>query len=858
MGRRASPLELKLSATMFSATDRCCRASLLLLGALVAGAIAHAGIGVGKEFLLPNGSFENGFDAWSSWTSDGQVHLVPSAGPSGGLTTIQCDLTPGVEATLALTLPVAYPNSTPFDTQIFAAEGQKVEFGAWFYMAANCSVGDVFIQVLASDGLATTIIAESEHLHAASDPHGRWLFVRTRPVGATDARIPRGAVDFSVVLHVQAAGTVWLDEVQGGLFEYAEYTLGAPSFEDPTQFAQSWTTTGSVALSDPAAGRDAYYGERYLKLQGSGLAQAAQAILIGDGQASPAPKQVPEACGWFYLEPDVQGLGALGNPSLWVKLSISAWTPGTPLNSAVSMASVKWTPTLADKGTWVFLQTQPKTNQALPFDRTHLRLVVEKSLNGTVRTDFVQTGERYGVNGNPKRHVAANYVGWYRSPLFPGATTNPTSPAALWRNWAWLSPPACDPNYVALDHNPDCATSPSCIRMNLRRDGATSVDATLDSLPLAGTYDSRDPDLLRYHVRLARAIGIDSFVYDHQGHALAALNAAAGTEPINEECFEALLDAAEAPGSDLKIAVMYEPKVHFNGWIPNEPTLAAKKIGIENDLVHLVTTYFRRKSVLKHDGRLVVYIFRNGICDGAGTQCMQDSDWQDVFDQVKLVTGRALCLIADAQPGESSPFNGMSHWKLVTLGMLKYQNFTDFVNHIASWPAPTSEPLQALAEGSNSKSNAWASADDKNRFGVAIAWPGFDDSGVAGWAASNLLGNDGNSLCVRVGADLGGAFYSATLDAALASGSDWIQIATWNDWNEGTQIEPQWNARFVKYANNGWVAPQLILDQTLQRAYETQAAIAMFKGLALGVGLDPAAIEACAADYVRTAGVTYD
>ncbi len=840
------------------ATNRCCRAGLLLLGSMLAAGLAHAGVGVGKEFTLPNGSFERGLAPWSPWTSDGQVHLVPSAGPVGGLTTVRCDLTAGSEATLALKLPVANPNSTRADAVVFAGKGQKVEFGAWFQLGANCASGDVYLEVFASDGSTSSLIAESEHLNAASDPHNRWLYVHTRPVAVTDARIPQSAINFSVVLHVRAAGSVWFDEVQGGVFEYGEYNLAAPSFEDSAQVAQSWSSTGSVVLSDPAVGRDAYFGERYLKLQGSSLAQAAQAIPILSGRGAPAPKQLPEACAWVYLEPDVQGLGASGNPALWVKLSVSAWTPGTPLNTAVSMASVKWSPSLADKGTWVFLQTQPTTNQALPFDRTHLRVVIEKSLTGTVRADFVQAGERYGVNGNPRRHVACNYLGWYRSPLFPGATTNPSGAAALWRNWAWLSPPACDPNYLALGHNPDCATSPACIRLNLRRDGATSVDSTLDTLPLAGTYDSRDPDLLRYHVRLARAIGIDSFVYDHQGHTLAAQDAAAGTEPLNEACFEALLDAAEAPGSDLKIAVMYEPKVHFNGWIPNEPTLAAKKIGIENDLEHLVTTYFRRKSVLKHDGRMVVYIFRNALCDNTGTQCMQDSDWQEVSDTVELQTGRKLCLIADAPPGANSPFDGMSRWRLTALDMLKYRNFSDFVNRIASWPAPTSTPLQTLADDSNSKNTTWVNADDKNRFGVAVAWPGFDDSGVAGWADSNLLGNDGNSLCVRIGADLGGAFFATTLNAALASGSDWIQLATWNDWNEGTQIEPNWNRDFVTYAHNGLVAPQWILAQTLQRAYDAQSAIAMFKGLALGVGLDPAAIEACTSDYVRTAGVAYD
>jgi len=77
----------------------------------------------------------------------------------------------------------------------------------------------------------------------------------------------------------------------------------------------------------------------------------------------------------------------------------------------------------------------------------------------------------------------------------------------------------------------------------------------------------------------------------------------------------------------------------------------------------------------------------------------------------------------------------MSRWRLITLGILKYRTFTDLVNHVVSWPPPASALLDVLATESNSKDTAWARADDTQRFGVPIVWPGFDDSGVAGWAS---------------------------------------------------------------------------------------------------------------------------
>jgi len=122
----------------------------------------------------------------------------------------------------------------------------------------------------------------------------------------------------------------------------------------------------------------------------------------------------------------------------------------------------------------------------------------------------------------------------------------------------------------------------------------------------------------------------------------------------------------------------------------------------------------------------------------------------------------------------------------------------------------------------------------------------------------NLIGDDGQSLCVRVASELGGAFYATTWASALRSDCDWVQIATWNDWNEGTQIEPRWNANYSSFALAGVVPPPSIQQQVFRRAFDTQSAIANFKGVAAGSGPTPADIEACAAEYLRRARIAYD
>jgi hypothetical protein len=830
----------------------------------LAASFVRGGIDRTREFSLLNGSFDSGLASWSTWSSSGQPCFTASSGPAGGLTTAQCSLPAGVQASIWLPVRVGAPGGFAAQSPPFAVEGEKVEFGAWVYLDPNCTTGEVYLELTCLAGSSGVVMAQSDRLQAASAPHGQWLYLRTRPNPLLDGRVPQGAASFDLRLNVDAPGTIWIDEFRGGRFEYAEFGLVNGSFEDPLA-PGTWATQGVASLSDPALDPRGYYGKRYLKLSGILDASAAQTLPIGDAFGHPSPTQTTEACAWVYLEDDTS-LPVNPLPQLGVELRVSAWTPGAPPNTAQVLANIEWNPTQADRGRWTFLQTVRSASPQIPFDRTHLLVEVEKNLRGTVRVDFVQVGERFAVDGNPRRHVACNYAGWYRSPLFPGATGNPTAPAAIWRNWFWTSPPACDSSSSQFAHNPDCATSPQCYRPNLRRNGAASPEVTIDDLPVAGAYDSRDPDLLRYHAQLARAIGIDSFLFDHNGHKLATQNAMQGIEPLNEQTYAALLDAAEASGEDLKVAVMYEPKVHFNGWVTGEPTLADKKLGIEADLAQLLLTAYDRTCTLKRDGRMVVCVFRNDVCNAAGTQCLQDSDWEEMKLHVEQATGLGLCLVADDSPilaDGTSPFSGMSRWNLVTLGILKYQTYGQVAAHQPASPPPTPVDLQTHALSIAAANDAWSELDDSERFGMALAWPGFDDSGVAGWSSANLLGGDGQPLCVRVASDLGGAFYATTWNVALGTRASWIQIATFNDWNEGTQIEPRWNATYEQSALNSIVPPPWILGQVFERAYQTQSAIAAFKGLALGTDLDPARIESLTAAYLRAAayvpGVTqYD
>ena len=823
------------------------RQAAQLLGAALFAAIAAlqavAGVRADGVWPVPNAGFANGLASWSQTSASGGAPFQASNGPLGGEPSAFVSLAAPADARLWQTLPIGGAAGAQF-----GAPGDKLELGARVWLGAAAGSGRVWVEIVAHTPGGSSTVGRSQALDVAAAPKGRWLWIQTEPVGSSDARLPAGTSQASLIVRVDASGPVWVDSALCGRFEYGEWQLVGADFEGGI-VASAWSQGGAVSASTPGVETDAYRGSGYLELGGSAAAWVRQAVAVLGPPGTPAPRREAEACAWIHLEPSAQ-LPQQPSASHAVEIEVLAWEQGAPWSSAQAVARAIWLPTAAQKGSWAFLETAPLA--ALPLDRSHLALRVAKSFAGTVRVDFVQLGERHGVDGNPKRQVTAHYVGHYRSPLSRFSVSQPPSSQEIWRNWAWTMAPACDPSFKAWFHQPDCAASPGCFRINGRRDGATSVESGPDDLPLAGAYDSRDADVVRYHIQLARAIGLDSFTYLHQGHTLAQQSAAFGLEPLNEQAFETLLDAAEEPGVDFKLAVMYEPKVHFVGWVLGEPTLAHKKAGIEADLVHLLDTYGDRKALLKRDGRVVVMVFRNDVCDPTGQQCLSDADWLEMRTAVEQATGRKLFLIADVPPAELA-FDGLSRWELVALPLLRYRTWSQARSGVPATPAPTSADAAAHAAAVNAVAAQWAAQNDVRRAAVGLAWPGFDDTGVGGWGATNLVGSDGAPLCVRVAPDLGGAFFGATLAAAFESGADWVQVASWNDWNEQTQVEPRWNRDFAQAAVQGSAAAPAAAEAALARAFALRTAVARFKGLPEPAELARDRIETVAADYLLRA-----
>lgn len=302
--------------------------------------------------------------------------------------------------------------------------------------------------------------------------------------------------------------------------------------------------------------------------------------------------------------------------------------------------------------------------------------------------------------------------------------------------------------------------------------------------PLVGAYDSTNKALLEYQVNTMKAMGVDCILVDWY----------ANLQPDYVKTFNELVQIANQ--SDMKIAVFYEPKIHLANWIPSS-SRQGQINGIIHDIENYVDQYANNKSILKVRGRPVVGVF------GATDTGLTSTDWTNIMQTIHK-QGYHPFMVGDiASNDPPSSFDGMMNWILYTSKLAADNSYN---------------AVESFSEKINHVSAQWAS-QSPHRLGIGIVWPGFNDSGVDGWGAgSRVIPYSSN-------------FYQATWDGMLKENLSWVVIATFNDFNESTAIEP---------------TVQLGYDRVLA----TSKYIAQFKGTTSSV--TAATFESIAREYDHT------
>lgn len=244
--------------------------------------------------------------------------------------------------------------------------------------------------------------------------------------------------------------------------------------------------------------------------------------------------------------------------------------------------------------------------------------------------------------------------------------------------------------------------------------------------PLIGPYDSGDPHVVEYHLLTMKLAGIDGVIVDWYG--LTDLHDYGILHQNTKRLFEI------AARYDMRFAVCYEDKTI-------KALVEAEQINQDEQVDHAIKeirwlkeNWFRSQSYLRANGYPVLLSFGN-----AG---LSNDQWKQCIDKL----GFPIHYFSehDRREGAIGAFD---------------------------WPIP--------AEGTTSTQRFLKSRHDWQQ-SIPVAYPRFLDV----YEEANVHPSWGSID------DAKGKTFKTTLNQAISSGASLIQIATWNDWGEGTVIEP--------------------------------------------------------------------
>ena len=252
--------------------------------------------------------------------------------------------------------------------------------------------------------------------------------------------------------------------------------------------------------------------------------------------------------------------------------------------------------------------------------------------------------------------------------------------------------------------------------------------------PLIGPYSSSDPYLQEYHFLLMKMAGVDGVIFDWYG-----------SRDTND--YGLIKDATETFISELEevnldFCIMYEDRVAHTEQQENKEDFINR---VKEDFNYIKNVYFKSPNYLEFNNSKLISIF--------GPQYLTDeNDWETIYQVFSEEEQPALVSLWATK----NAFNLGTHFK------------GEFL-----WIAP--DHLKA-------QDYYYLTYAQNNEITIGSTYPGFNsfykeggwNNGINNWV---LQKNDG-------------ATFIQSLNNSSNENASFIQIITWNDFGEGTMIEP--------------------------------------------------------------------
>ena len=292
--------------------------------------------------------------------------------------------------------------------------------------------------------------------------------------------------------------------------------------------------------------------------------------------------------------------------------------------------------------------------------------------------------------------------------------------------YGWYANPKFDGGYQHWNH----PIVPHWIDTTWNNLGSYSGGEDIGSnyYPFLGCYSSNDPEVISKHMAWMKEAGVGVVAVSWWGKA-----------SVSDNTVMTFLDIAQQNG--LKITFHIEP--------------IYKTIGqFKEHLEYLLTYYLSHPAVFRYNGKPLYYIYDSGK--------LKYPEWHKLL----------------SKEGESSIRNTkldaifIGHWEREhDGGFIVQSGFDGFYTYYGN---------EDFMFGSNSTnwSALSAFAHENNLLFIPCPAPGYVDTRIRPW----------NSRCTKDRNN--GSYYEHMFVNAINADPDFIAITSFNEWHEGTQIEP--------------------------------------------------------------------
>jgi glycoprotein endo-alpha-1,2-mannosidase len=246
--------------------------------------------------------------------------------------------------------------------------------------------------------------------------------------------------------------------------------------------------------------------------------------------------------------------------------------------------------------------------------------------------------------------------------------------------------------------------------------------------PELGAYDSHDPKVIDQHCRWAKEAGINTFIVSWWGH-----------NDYTDRAMEKILDSCGRYGLDACIYYETVPR-------PQTPQSAAE------DIIEVLDGYGDHLAYLKVNGKPVVFVY------GRALQQLGLMDWLKAIKMINAGYKKGITAIGDQfSLGSARVFDGVHTYN--TASNLRGMNPAE----ARKWSVETYKSWVQLA-------------DRAGKISAITVIPGYDDTKIRkpGLAVERYDGE----------------LYRVQWDEAVKANPHWILITSFNEWHEGSEIEP--------------------------------------------------------------------